>query len=291
MNKAKLFGLLSGIAAAAIWGGMYVVSKVVLDVIPPFTLLSFRLVLGILALGSIIIFRGKMKVYKKIFWQIIIVGFVGYGISLGFQFTGTKLSTASNGALVTSATPTFVLLFAWMLLGERLTMKRFLALIISTLGVFAVIDPSSAELSPDMFLGNLSLLAAALTWALYSVLVRIVTRKADVLTVSLITFIGGLPLTLPVSIWEMHSIGIGIITPGVIAGILFIGIISTALAMYLWNYAFATLDAGIASLTFFTQPVVGSFLGWAILGEKIAPLFLLGGLMIGVGLVLASINT
>ena len=154
MNKAKLFGLLSGIAAAAIWGGMYVVSKVVLDVIPPFTLLSFRLVLGILALGSIIIFRGKMKVYKKIFWQIIIVGFVGYGISLGFQFTGTKLSTASNGALVTSATPTFVLLFAWMLLGERLTMKRFLALIISTLGVFAVIDPSSAELSPDMFLGN-----------------------------------------------------------------------------------------------------------------------------------------
>ena len=291
MNKAKLFGLLSGIAAAAIWGGMYVVSKVVLDVIPPFTLLSFRLVLGILALGSIIIFRGKMKVYKKIFWQIIIVGFVGYGISLGFQFTGTKLSTASNGALVTSATPTFVLLFAWMLLGERLTMKRFLALIISTLGVFAVIDPSSAELSPDMFLGNLSLLAAALTWALYSVLVRIVTRKADVLTVSLITFIGGLPLTLPVSIWEMHSIGIGIITPGVIAGILSIGIISTALAMYLWNYAFATLDAGIASLTFFAQPVVGSFLGWAILGEKIAPLFLLGGLMIGVGLVLASINT
>lgn len=291
MSKSTLFGLLSGIAAASIWGGMYVVSKVVLDVIPPFTLLSSRLFLGILTLGVIMILRGNAKVPSYKFWQIFSVGFVGYGISLGFQFTGTKLSTASNGALVTSATPAFVLLFAWMLLGERITLKRFLSLLISTLGVLAVIDPRTAELSPALFWGNLSLLAAALTWALYSVLVRVITRNTDVLTVSLITFFGGLPLTLPGTMWETFSIGIGMITPGVIAGVLFIGIISTGLAMYLWNTAFATLDASVASLTFFAQPLVGTLLGWAFLGENITPLFLLGGLLIGVGLVLANIKT
>jgi drug/metabolite transporter (DMT)-like permease len=291
MSKSTLFGLFSGIAAASIWGGMYVVSKVVLDVIPPFTLLSSRLFLGILTLGVIVILRGNVKVPSNKFWQIFGVGFVGYGISLGFQFTGTKLSTASNGALVTSATPAFVLLFAWMLLGERITLKRFLSLLISTLGVLAVIDPRTAELSPALFWGNLSLLAAALTWALYSVLIRVITRSTDVLTVSLITFFGGLPLTIPVSMWETFSIGIGMVTPGVIAGVLFIGIISTGLAMYLWNTAFATLDASVASLTFFAQPLVGSLLGWAFLRENITPLFLLGGLMIGVGLVLANIKT
>jgi len=287
MNKNTLTGMLSGIAAASIWGGMYVVSKIVLEVIPPFTLLTSRLVLGILTLGIIKLFQNKIEVDKKQFWQIFGVGFVGYGISLGFQFTGTKLSTASNGALVTSVTPVFVIFFAWILLHEKVTLRLILALLISTLGVLAVIDPRNAEISPGLFLGNLSLLAAALTWALYSVLVRMVTRSTDVLTVSLITFIGGLPLTIPVSMWESVSIGIGRITPGVIGGVLFIGVISTALAMFLWNYAFATLDAGVASLTFFAQPLVGTLLGWVFLRELITPLFLVGGLMIGAGLVLS----
>ena len=288
MNKTSLFGLLSGIAAASIWGGMYVVSKVVLDVIPPFTLLTSRLLLGILTLGVVIALRGKIQLAKKQFWQILGVGVIGYGVSLGFQFTGTKLSTASNGALVTSATPAFVLLFAWILLRERITLRRFFALLISTLGVLAVIDPRTAELSPSLFWGNLSLLAAALTWALYSVLVRVVTRNTDVLTVSLITFVGGLPLTIPAAAWEIETIGIGVITPGVIGGVLFIGVISTALAMYLWNTAFATLDAGVASLTFFAQPLVGTLLGWAFLKEQITSLFILGGVLIGIGLVISN---
>jgi len=279
--------MLSGIAAASIWGGMYVVSKIVLEVIPPFTLLTYRLLLGILTLGIVILLKGKTRVNGKQFWQILGVGFVGYGISLGFQFTGTKLSTASNGALVTSATPVFVIFFAWILLREKITLKLLFALLISTMGVLAVIDPRNAEISPSLFWGNLSLLAAALTWALYSVLVRKVTRSNDVLIVSLITFIGGLPLTIPASLWESVSIGIGTVTLGVIGGVLFIGVISTALAMFLWNYAFATLDAGVASLTFFAQPLVGTLLGWAFLREQITPLFMLGGLMIGVGLVLS----
>lgn len=61
--------------------------------------------------------------------------------------------------------------------------------------------------------------------------------------------------------------------------------------MHLWNTAFATLDAGVASLTFFAQPMVGSLLGWVFLGEQITPLFLMDGLLIGTELVIASINT
>jgi drug/metabolite transporter (DMT)-like permease len=82
--------------------------------------------------------------------------------------------------------------------------------------------------------------------------------------------------------------GMGTVTPGVIGGILFLGIISTALAMVLWNTAFALVDASLASLAFFAQPVVGTLLGWLFLGERITPLFLLGGLLIGLGLVVSS---
>ncbi len=289
--KRTLAGLLSGLGAASLWGIMYVVSKVVLDVIPPFALITTRLLLGGMCLWLIVLTRGGLRVTRRQFWTVFGVGAIGYGISLGFQFVGTKLSTAANGSLVTSATPAFILLFAWLILRERITPRRVLALVISTLGVIAVIDPRTARLEPELFLGNLSLLAAALTWALYSVLIRVVTRQIDVVSVSLIAFLGGLPIVVPAGAIEVMTQGVGTITLGIIGGVLFLGIIATAVAMVLWNNSFALLDASVASLTFFAQPVVGSFLGWLFLKETITPLFIVGGVLIAAGLVVASRET
>lgn len=295
MHKHNSFsGLIAGLTAASIWGGMYVVSKVVLEVIPPFSLLTLRLLMGAICLAVVIYFRkpvtqiGNLTNSKNFFWTSFWVGFVGYGISLGFQFVGTKLSTASNGALITSSTPAFVLLFAPFLLGEKTTWQRIIALMVATLGVIAVIDPRSAELSPSLFWGNMSLLAAGLTWALYSVLVRKVSKDADVLTSSTIMLLGGLPTSIAFSIWEINTQGIGEITFGIIAGLLFLGIIATAVAMFLWNFSFAKLPAAVASLTFFAQPVVGTLLGWFFLAEKITPLFVIGGVLITVGILIAT---
>ncbi|MCJ7701567.1 MAG: DMT family transporter [Anaerolineales bacterium] len=282
------FGLIAGILAAAIWGGMYVVSKVVLEVVPPFTLLTLRLILGTVVLWPFVIKSGGIHFSKKQWKQVLAVGFVGYGISLGFQFTGTKLSTAANGALVTSATPAFVLFIAYYFLGERITLRRIFALGLATIGVVIILDPRNARLSPELFWGNLSLICAALTWALYSVLIRKVTRGLSVLPVSLVCFWGGLPLTIPAAMIELKLIGLGNFSVGVVLGVIYLGVVSTGLAMYLWNLAFARLEAGVASLTFFAQPVVGVGLGALLLGEKLTPLILAGGVMIGSGLILLA---
>jgi drug/metabolite transporter (DMT)-like permease len=284
----KLTGILSGLAAAAIWGGMYVVSKVVLDIIPPFTLLTIRLILGIAVLWIVVARQGGIGFTRHQYLVAIGVGLVGYGISVGLQFVGTRLSTASNGALVTSATPAFVLPFAALLLKEKITRMRFLALLVSTLGVLAVVDPRTASFSPDLFWGNIILVGAAVTWALYSVLVGLSTRKLKVLPATLVYFWGGLLVSIPAAAIELQSIPLGTIDLGVVLGILYLGVISTALAMYLWNRAFATLEAGVASLTFFAQPVVGAGLGALFLKEELSLLFLLGGALIGLGLWLAT---
>ncbi|MFZ5808257.1 MAG: DMT family transporter [Chloroflexota bacterium] len=284
----KRWGIISGLTASAIWGGMYVVSKVVLEVIPPFTLITLRLILGILTLWAVVAARGGLGFHRRDWLEAGGVGLIGYGISLGFQFIGTKLSNASNGALITSATPAFVLLFAAWIMREPMTARRILALSVSTLGVVIVLNPQSARLSPDFFWGNISLVAAAATWALYSVLIRKVTRRLDTLRVSLVAFIGGLCITLPASAWEGMQMGIGELNRGILWGVLYLGIVSTALAMFLWNNAFATLDAGLASLTFFAQPIVGALLGAWLLGETLTPLFYAGGFLIGLGLWLAA---
>ena len=161
-------------------------------------------------------------------------------------------------------------------------------MVISSLGVLAVIDPRTADFSSSLFKGNLSLLAAALTWALYSVLVRKVSKEMDLLTSSAVMLTAGIPSSALFGTLEINTQGIGTVTPGIIGGILFLGVVSTAIAMFLWNYAFAILPASTASLTFFAQPVVGTLLGWFFLGEKVTPLFLLGGILIGIGLAISS---
>ncbi|MBM3126616.1 MAG: DMT family transporter, partial [Chloroflexi bacterium] len=202
-------------------------------------------------------------------------------------FVGTRLSNASNGALVTSATPAFVLLFAPYLLGEKSSPRRVAALVVATLGVIAVIDPRNAELSPSMFLGNLSLLGAALTWALYSVLVKKISASSDLMLSSTIMLLGGLPTSLAIGASELPTIEMDPITSSILWGVLYLGVISTALAVFLWNHAFATLPAGVASLTFFAQPVVGVLLGWLLLSEPIEVLFLAGASLIVLGIFLS----
>ena len=311
--KANLPALLAGLTAAAIWGGMYAVSKVVLQVIPPFALLSLRLILGFLALAGLAAFRSGAfrsgavtrdrgrRMGGRDVPAALAVGFVGYGISLGFQFVGTKLSTASAASLVTSATPALVLPFAVVLLKEKVTFRRIVSLVTATLGVLAIVEPwnpgvaSAATASTAIamplidpaLIGNLCLIVAAATWALYSVLVRKVSASADLLASSAVMLLGGIPTSLLLGARELATVGLGTIDVSIVAGVLFLGIVSTALAMYLWNYAFANLSASTASLTFFAQPVVGALLGWALLGERITPLFLAGGVLIGAGLLIA----
>lgn len=287
-DRVRALGIVSGLTAAGIWGGMYVVSKVVLEVIPPFTLVSARLLLGAAGLAALVLARGGLRAGRAQVVRVLAVGLVGYGVSLGLQFIGTKLSTAANASLVTTASPAFIFLFGVLLLHERPTWPGLGGLALASLGVIAVINPRHADLGSDLLWGNLSLLGASVTWGLYSVLVKVVSREVSTLEVSLLAFVGGLPLTLPAAGFELHSAGVGPITPGIVLGVLYLGLVSTALAMYLWNKSLAVLEASLVSVLFFAQPVVGAALGATLLGERLSSGFWLGALLIGSGLLLAA---
>jgi len=283
-----LSGTLAGLCAASLWGVMYVVSKVVMETVPPFVLVTSRLLLGAGTLALFVIRRGRPVVPRSHILQILMVGLIGYGISLGFQFYGTMLSTASNGAMVTATTPAFVLPIAALILGERITLQRIIALILSTVGVLVMVNPLRSSIEQGYLAGNLCLVTAALTWALYSVLVRKMTANYDVLTFSMYAFLGGLPVSVSLGVWELTQQSIGTLTWGILGGILFLGIICTALAMFLWNTAFKHLDAGIAGLTFFAQPLVGAALGALLLHDKLSLSFIFGGVLILGGILFSS---
>lgn len=292
MNLTTVRGAVFGLTAAAIWGGMYVVTDVVLVTIPPFTLLTIRLVMGALVLAFIVWRRPDRSLpSRREVMRLLSVGFVGFGVSIGLQFVGTDKSTAVNGALITSASPAFILLFAVLILKERLTLRHIGAVALATAGVVIIVNPGKATFGSVTFVGDIALGFAALTWGLYSVLVRLVSAQHDTLVVTLLAFTGGLFLAVPASALELGARPVGAITGGIIAGVLYLGIISTAVAMWMWNRAFALVDASIAALFFFAQPLVGALLGVLLLHQRMTANLWLGGGLIAVGVVLSVMRS
>ena len=284
-------GWFYGTLAGAIWGGMYVVSDVVLVVIPPFSLLSLRLLMGIAVLAPLLARAPLASAWPegRTFAANLGVGAIGFGFSLGAQLIGTDLSTASHGALLTSASPAFVLLFAAPLLREKWTKRRWLALALSSLGVLLILDWRELRFGAVTALGDLALVLAALSWGLYSVLVRRLSLKSQLRTLPLTlgVLLGGLLVSTPFSLWEMATRSYGQWDAPLLLGLLYLGIVSTAWSQWLWNRAFALLPAAQAALCFFAQPLTGAVLAAALLAQTLRPPLILGGSLIGLGVLLA----
>ena len=281
--KQTILGAIYLSLTASIWGGMYVVSKYILDFIPPLTLVWLRFIIAFVVLYFILKIaekkqKKKATIRKKDWLLFAWIGFIGYFISITCQFIGTKLSDAHTGSLVTSATPAFMVIFAALILKEKLTARRLLSTIIATIGVIIVIG-WDIEIG-SYFIGTIILVGAAITWALLSIYVKIASIQFSSLVITTYAIFFSLFFITPFMIWELQTSSIGTVNTYVILGVLYLGIVSTAGAFFLWNKGLKLLDASIGSLFFFFQPIVGSLLGWLLLNETLNSNFFIGGILI-----------
>ncbi|MHA4216753.1 DMT family transporter [Bacillus cereus] len=281
--KQTILGAIYLSLAASIWGGMYVVSKYVLDFIPPLTLVWLRFIIAFVVLYGILKLaekkqKKKVTIRKKDWLLFAWIGFIGYFISITCQFIGIKLSDAHTGSLVTSATPAFMVIFAALILKEKLTARRLLSTIIATIGVIIVIG-WDIEIG-SYFIGTIILVGAAITWALLSIYVKTASARFSSLVITTYAIFFSLFFITPFMIWELQTSSIGTVNTYVILGVLYLGIVSTAGAFFLWNKGLELMDASIGSLFFFFQPIVGSLLGWLLLNETLNSNFFIGGILI-----------
>lgn len=272
--------------AASLWGGVYVVSKVVLEYLPALELIWLRYMLALVTMVALGLVKGvSWKISNKTWFYVVCVGFIGYFISIWAQFAGTHLSSAQAGSVITSATPAFMVLFARIILGEQITGRKAVSLLLATAGVLCIVGVD--DLGDSSRLGGLILGLAALTWALMSVLVKKIPSEYSLIVVTTYAILVATVAMTPLALNQMHPGQLELLAlPQVWAGVLYMGTISTAGAYYFWNKGLQLVEAGTGSIYFFFQPVVGTFFGWLVLGETVGWSFWLGAGMIFAGVVL-----
>ncbi|KON70616.1 DMT family transporter [Peribacillus butanolivorans] len=283
--KNTLLGSLYLSLAASIWGGMYVVVKVVVDSVPPLELVWFRYVIAIVALLIIgVVTKQSWRIEKRDWLLIFMIGLIGNTISIVTQEIGTMLSTAQMGAIITSTTPAFMVLFARIILKEKITFKKALSIILATIGVCIIVG--NAHINSSNQLGAVSLLIAALTWSLMSVLIKRVPGQYSQIVVTTYAILVSIVLLTPFTINRLDKLDFqAMMHPTIWGGLLYLGVISTACAFLLWNRGLQMLNASSGGLFFFFQPIVGTFLGWLLLGEQIGLLFWMGTILIFIGVI------
>ena len=233
--------VLAAILSAACWGSATVMSKGVLDHMPPMSLLAIQLTASITVLWlGVIVLRSRLRFDRPI-RRASLSGLLEPGLAYTFGIIGLALTTASNAALIGAAEPLLILLLAWLILKERIGGRILLLAAVATLGLVLVVAPDAAGLTGEGSLaGDMLILAGTFFAALYVIATRRLVSTIEPLPLSALQQSVGL-------VWTL-----GVVAVALLAGLATLGLGGLPLPVLLLAAASGVIQYALA---FWALPV------------------------------------
>jgi drug/metabolite transporter (DMT)-like permease len=277
--------------AALFWSGNFVVGRAVHDAIPPITLAFWR---WIGALVLVLPFawphlRRDLPLLLRHCWTILVLAAFGISIFNTFIYIGLGSTTAINALLMQSAIPVAILFCSFCAFGDRARPMQVLGVAVSFIGVAIIAGRGSLAALLNLHLnpGDMWVLAAVLSYAIYSVLLR---KRPPVHPLSFLiaSFAAGAFLLLPAYAWETSSSTWELPSASALLAFGYLALFPSLLAYLFFNRGVELIGANRAGQFIHLMPVFGSMLAVVFLGEAFQ-LFHLGGLVfIALGITLAT---
>jgi drug/metabolite transporter (DMT)-like permease len=198
---------------------------------------------------------------------------------------GVEHSLASNAAVLTLTIPVLTAMMAVMLLGERMTVIRWLSFMLAIFGVLMVsdIDWKSVSIFRGTYLlGNLLLLASCLGSAFYNTYTKKLLETFNPVELLVYSFlVTDLELGMLMLVFERpRGVAFASLGVGVWASLLTIAILSLSVSMLLYFWVIEKIDVTQASLSIYLLPVFGVLLSTIVVRERITAPLVFGGLLV-----------
>lgn len=279
MKKSYLYAA----CAILLWSTLPTISKLLLSEMDSYTVLCVSSLCAAVTLVIINLCSGKWSIIKSYrftdYLKMAAIGAPGVFIYYVLYYEGTTRMLASQAFIINYLWPIMSIVFACILLRERLTVRKTIAVVMSFMGVFTVAGGDLLRFDANVAVGMLCCFGAAVCYGLFTAL----TKKSHydtqiVMTISMITaFVGSLTL-----IW-LRGDSIAIM-PTQIPGILWNGACAMALANLSWALALSAGNTAKVSNFAYITPFLSLVWTFFILGEPIKPLSVIGLCLIVVGI-------
>jgi drug/metabolite transporter (DMT)-like permease len=278
--------------AALFWSGNFVVGRAVHGRIPPVGLAFWRwtVALAILAFVARRSLRAQWRTLLASWRMLLVLGVLGVGNFNMFVYVGLGDTTATNALLLQSACPAFIVAIAAATGGARAAPRQLAGIAISLAGVMTILTRGAPGALAEVSLarGDLWVLAAVLSWAAYTLLLRRRPAGVDPLALLAALVAVGVAWVAPFHAIELAR-GARMEVDGVTAAsVLYVAVFASVLSYWLWNDGVARLGANRAGVFLHLMPAFGSLLAVAFLGESFRWFHAVGLALILAGVFLAG---
>lgn len=281
----KTMGYIYLVATFIMWGSLFVATKYVMAEVPPLMVLATRYGLSVIVLYFIMKRRGFKKIKKEDKKILFAIGSVGYFLGIAFQLMGNDLLDASLSSLINSLNPVVIPIIATIFLNEKLNWQIVLSILFSVIGVYIILGVGGNISTMGIIVNILSLLF----WSVSCCMVRKISADYDPIQLTLYAMAIALIFAIPAGVVNVILVPSTISFKGILS-LLYIALICTALSHVYWNRSLKILSATTCSLFYPIQPLTSAILAIVILGEVITKSFVIGAIIICVGIILAVIG-
>jgi len=234
-------------------------------------------------------FYQREKVLIKDYWMLGICGLFGVAINQLLFFKGLDMSTPINAAIIMTANPVMVLIFAAIIIREAITIQKSAGICLGLSGAALVIlQNADLSISSETQMGDLFVFINATSYALYLVLVKPLMEKYHPVTIVKWVFLFGLMYVFPFGYEELSQVKWAAMPPMIVFCVLFV-VIGTTFFAYLLNIvALKELSPSIVSYYIYLQPILASVFALTLGKDEIDLIKLIGSVLIFSGIFLIS---
>jgi drug/metabolite transporter (DMT)-like permease len=282
------------VLATLFWSGNFVLGRAVHEAITPLALSFWRWAVALLILLPFAWphVRQQWPLLRRHPLSLLALGVLGVTNFNTFVYLGLQTTTATSAVLMVSTTPVLILALSRVLLGHPVSPCQASGVMLSLAGAALILAHGEPRALLELSLnrGDLWVLAAVLSWALYSVCLRWRPPGVHPLAFLAATVGTGLLLLLPLYLWDLGR-GHGLTPcPAVLGAIAYVALFPSVLAYVFWNRAVAQLGPGRAGHFMHLMPVFGALLSRLLLGERLRAYHLAGIALIAAGIWLATLR-
>lgn len=293
MDKAQLRGHLAMLGANTLWGLMSPIAKLVMAgaVVSPLLMTDFRIVGAAILFWLLSIFTPDEHVPLPDLLRLAGAAMLGIVFNQGCFIFGVGFTSPGEASIITTTMPMWVMILAALFLGEPITIKKVGGIVLGASGALLLILGSGSRASgSNPLLGDILVLCAQLSYALYLTIYKNFIRRYSLVTLMKWMFLFAAVAVMPFSISSIIAAPWHLMSPDEAAGVAYVVAGGTFGSYLLVMIGQKKLRPTLVGMYNYVQPIVASVVGVCLGLDRFTPLKLMAVILIFGGVYLVTIS-